>query len=80
MEEFLKNKYGIDVNTRLTEGPESYLVRDLVRMLRESGTEKNVIYNLHNSALDKEEALRYLDSITNQLVMESENRQDPRKH
>ena len=70
MEEFLKNKYGIDNSTRLSNEPKSYHVRDLIAMLRERGTEKNVINNLHNSALNKDQVLAYLENITNQITME----------
>jgi hypothetical protein len=73
LEEFLKNKYGIDINARLSNEPKSYRVKDLVRMLRERGTEQNVIYNLHNGALNKEQALIYLDNVINQLTMECNN-------
>lgn len=73
MEEFLKNKYGIDINAVLSNEPKSYKVKDLVRMLRERDAEKNVIHNLHNGALNKEQALMYLDNITNQLAMEGKN-------
>lgn len=76
MEEFLKDKYGIDINTRLNNEQKSLRVKDLVCMLRESGTERTIISNLHNSTLNKDQALRYLDMITNQLIMEGENIRD----
>ncbi len=80
MEEFLKNKYGIDHNTRLGSQPESCRVGDLVRMLRERGLEKNIINNLHNSALNKEQVLLYLDQVTNQLAMKDEEHERSWKH
>ncbi|HYE67712.1 MAG TPA: hypothetical protein VEA58_03820 [Anaerovoracaceae bacterium] len=70
MEEFLKNKYGIDISTPLSNEPKSHQVRDLVAMLRERGIEKNVINNLHNSTLSKEQAIAYLENITNQIALE----------
>ena len=70
MEEFLKNKYGIDINTCISNEPKSCHVRDLVAMLRERGIEKNVINNLHNSALNKEQALAYLENVANQIALE----------
>jgi len=72
MEEFLKNKYGIDISTCIGNEPKSYHVRDLVAMLRERGIEKNVINNLHNSALNKEQALAYLENVSNQMALESQ--------
>lgn len=68
MEEFLKNRYGIDLDTRLSDGSKNFRVGDLVNMLRESGEEKNVIHNLHNSALNKEQALVYLKAIKDQVI------------
>lgn len=76
MEEFLKNKYGIDTSTPLNNEPKGYQVRHLVAMLRERGIEKNVINNLHNSALSKEQALAYLENIINQIALESKNRRE----
>lgn len=73
MEEFLKNKYGIDASTRLNNGAKIYNIRDLVSMLRERGAEKNVINNLHNSSLNREQVIAYLDNIKNQIIMEGEN-------
>lgn len=80
MEEFLKNKYGIDISTCISNESKSYHVRDLVAMLRERGIEKNIINNLHNSALNKEQALAYLENVTNQIALESENIREAIRH
>ena len=80
MEEFLKNKYGIDINAHLSNEPKSCRVKDLVHMLRESDTEKYVIYNLHNGALNKEQALIYIDNVANQLTMEGKNLKETRMY
>jgi hypothetical protein len=69
MEDFLKNKYGIDINTPLSGETESPQVGDVVDLIRKNGSEKNVIHNLHNGALNKRQALEYLDNIKNQLVL-----------
>ena len=68
MKKLLKSKYEIDFNTRLSSEPESLRVIELVSMLRQNGV------------LNKEEALKYLDNITYQLIIENKDIKETRMH